>query len=51
MKNAPDIEEYKKWYEEINPDNAASLYEQVVERIQFSKKNSRVGYYICFNGA
>lgn len=33
-KNAPDIEEYKKFYEGIEPDNAATLYQQVVEQLQ-----------------
>lgn len=36
--NAPNIEEYKKWYEAIDPDNAAELYSEVVERIQHSQK-------------
>lgn len=36
--NAPDIEEYKKWYEELDPDNAAKLYQEVSEKIQYSKK-------------
>ncbi len=34
--NAPDIEEYKKYYEEIDPTNAALLYQQVVEQLQYS---------------
>jgi len=29
---APDIEEYKKYYESIDPDNAAEIYRQVVEQ-------------------
>lgn len=36
--NAPDIEEYKSWYEEINPENAAELYEKVLERLDYSQK-------------
>lgn len=36
--NAPDIEEYKKWYESIDADNAALLYSEVVEQLQYSKK-------------
>jgi flagellar motility protein MotE (MotC chaperone) len=36
--NAPDIEEYKKWYEAMDPDNAAEIYAEVVERIQTSAK-------------
>jgi len=31
---APEIEEYKKYYEGIDPENAAILYQQVVEQIQ-----------------
>lgn len=34
--NAPDIEEYKKFYEEINPANAETIYRQVVEELQYS---------------
>lgn len=36
--NAPDIEEYKSWYEEINPENAAELYVRVLERLDYSQK-------------
>ena len=36
--NAPDIEEYKKWYESIDPDNAERLYKEVVEKIEFSQR-------------
>lgn len=35
--NAPDIEEYKKYYEEINPTNAEFIYRQVVEQLQYSE--------------
>ncbi len=31
---APDIEEYKTYYEEFDPENAAILYQQVVEQLQ-----------------
>lgn len=31
---APDIEEYKKFYEGINEENAAKLYQQVIEQLQ-----------------
>ena len=34
---APDIEEYKKYYESINPTNAEEIYRQVVEQTQFSE--------------
>ena len=30
--NAPDINEYKKYYESIDPQNAENLYKQVVEQ-------------------
>ncbi len=33
---APDIEEYKQYYEEINPANAELIYRQVVEQLQYS---------------
>ena len=32
--NAPDISEYKSWYESIDSENAAKLYEQVVKDLQ-----------------
>ena len=35
---APDTEEYKKYYETINPDNAAEIYRQVVEQQEVEKK-------------
>jgi len=34
---APDIEEYKKYYEEINPETAAEIYRQVVEQLQYDE--------------
>ena len=33
---APDIEEYKKFYDDINPANAEQIYRQVVEQLQYS---------------
>lgn len=33
---APSIEEYKKYYEEMDPTNAAEIYRQVVEQLQYS---------------
>lgn len=33
---APDISEYKAYYEEINPANAEEIYRQVVEQLQYS---------------
>lgn len=32
--NAPDINEYKTYYEQIEPENAAEIYKQVIEQIQ-----------------
>jgi flagellar motility protein MotE (MotC chaperone) len=34
--NAPSIEEYQKYYESIDPTNAAALYQQVIEQLQYS---------------
>ncbi len=31
--NAPDISEYREWYEQMDPDNAALIYQQVVEQM------------------
>jgi len=35
--NAPDIENYKEYYESIDPDNAEYLYKQVVTQMQTDK--------------
>lgn len=35
--NAPNVEEYKKFYESINPTNAEIIYKQVIEQIQYSE--------------
>ena len=35
---APDPEEYKKYYESIDPDNSAEIYRQVVEQQDTEKK-------------
>ncbi len=34
---APSIDEYKKYYEAIDPTNAAKLYQQVIEQLQYSE--------------
>jgi Uncharacterized conserved protein len=34
---APTIEEYKKYYEAIDPTNAANLYQQVIQQLQYSQ--------------
>ena len=36
--NAPDISEYQKFYEAIDPDNAEVLYKEVVEQGQYNDK-------------
>lgn len=36
--NAPDIQEYKTWYEQMDPDNAAEIYRQVVEQLQVQQE-------------
>lgn len=33
---APDIEEYKTYYEQINPTTAEEIYRQVIEQLQYS---------------
>ncbi|MDF2589742.1 MAG: hypothetical protein K0S41_3583 [Anaerocolumna sp.] len=35
--SAPDIEEYQKYYESINPTTAEEIYRQVVEQEQYSQ--------------
>lgn len=35
---APDIEEYEKYYAQINPENAAELYQQVVKQMQVDQR-------------
>lgn len=34
---APDLNEYKKYYEQINPANAELIYRQVVEQLEYSE--------------
>ena len=36
--DAPDIAEYRKFYEEIEPDNAEVLYKEVVEQQEYDDK-------------
>ncbi len=38
--NAPNIEEYKKYYEEVDPENAEYLYKQVVQQMATDKEMS-----------
>ena len=35
---APDIEQYKEYYESIDPENAEDLYKQVVEQITYDSQ-------------
>lgn len=35
---APDILEYKTWYEQLSPENASLIYEEVLKRQQYSKE-------------
>jgi len=35
---APDIEEYRKYYEEISPENAEEIYRQVIEQLQAEQR-------------
>ena len=35
---APDIKEYKTWYESLDPANASKIYEEVLIRQQYSDK-------------
>lgn len=35
---APDITEYQKFYEQMDPDNAAEIYRQVVQQVQYDAK-------------
>ncbi|MBR6228253.1 MAG: hypothetical protein IKQ97_00780 [Eubacterium sp.] len=35
---APDVEEYKKFYEMIDPDNAERIYEKVAKRFQYTQE-------------
>lgn len=35
---APDIKEYKAWYEKIDKANAAEIYRQVLEQIQYTEQ-------------
>ena len=36
--NAPDVEEYKKYYEEIDPTNAELLYKEVVQQVAYNQE-------------
>lgn len=36
--NAPDIETYKSWYEMLDAENAAQIYQQVIEKLSYSSQ-------------
>ena len=35
---APELSEYKAFYEKISPDNAESIYKQVIKQLQYDEK-------------
>ena len=41
--NAPDISEYRKYYEEIEPANAEKIYKQVLNELQYTEKAKELG--------
>lgn len=43
--NAPEIEEYRSYYEEINEENAADIYKKVLEKLQYSEKAEELASY------
>lgn len=44
-KNAPDISEYRSYYESISPENAEKIYKQVVEAERYSEKAKQLATY------
>ncbi len=40
---APDISEYEKYYAQIDPDNAAEIYKDVVKDLQYTAKIKKQG--------
>lgn len=40
---APSLEDYIAYYEEIDPDNAAAIYEQAVKQVQTDEKIKEMG--------
>lgn len=40
--NAPDIEEYQKYYASIQPENAEKIYNQVVEQLQNRQQAKKI---------
>ena len=44
-KKAPDVSEYEKYYEEIEPENAQKIYKQVLLALQYTKKAEELGKF------
>lgn len=42
---APDISEYRSYYESIEPENAESIYRQVLVKMQYSEKAKQLASY------
>lgn len=42
---APELSEYRAYYEEIAPENAESIYRQVLAKLQYSEKAEELGSY------
>lgn len=42
---APDISEYRSYYEDIAPENAEKIYRQVVEAQQYTEQAEKLGSY------
>lgn len=40
-KKAPDISEYEKYYQQIEPENAEDIYKQVIFKTQYTKESRR----------
>ncbi len=43
--NAPDISEYRKYYEQIEPKNAESIYRQVLGDLKYNEKAKELATY------
>lgn len=43
--NAPSISEYRKYYEQINPENAEKIYRQVVKKERSTEKAKELSNY------
>lgn len=41
--NAPDVSEYRKYYEDISPENAEIIYKQVLYELQYSENAETLG--------